>query len=257
MILASAYIDVSNVAMNGGFGMRYDALRDFATRNGYRMLHMNAYVGYDRQRAASEQSYSASQQRFHNAIKDFGFKVVVKDVKHFRDEDGKEFKKSNVDIDMTVDLLMSKPADRIVICTGDGDFIPVIKALQERGSRVEVVGFENVSKDLKSEADLYICGWIIPGLMPCAVSRERGVCYYRSGSGGMLRVMDNYAEGMVEVTDSHMPRSAYASVQFDDKDLVDLHPSCLPSRSIILEFTVQDDGSSLVAKDIRVVSKGA
>lgn len=41
------YVDVSNIAQNGGFGMQYDVLREFACRNNGVAIRLNAYVAYD------------------------------------------------------------------------------------------------------------------------------------------------------------------------------------------------------------------
>ena len=36
--------------------------------------------------------------------------------------------------------------------TGDGDFVQVVRALQNKGCRVEVLAFDNVSEELRREA---------------------------------------------------------------------------------------------------------
>jgi len=46
------YIDVSNIVMNGGFGMRYEVLRKFACRGNAEPMRLNAYVSYDPERGA-------------------------------------------------------------------------------------------------------------------------------------------------------------------------------------------------------------
>lgn len=45
------YVDSVNIAMNGGRGMRYDVLREFACRDGGEAMRLNAYVVYDPERA--------------------------------------------------------------------------------------------------------------------------------------------------------------------------------------------------------------
>ena len=150
------YVDVANIAMNGGFRMRYDVLRDFACRGGAEAVRLNAYVSYDPARAESDPDYKAGQFRFHSALRDIGYKVIQKETKWYTDETGAKFGKANVDLDLAVDaLLQSSTLDRVVLVTGDGDFVQVIKALQNKGCRVEVVAFDNVSADLRREADLY------------------------------------------------------------------------------------------------------
>ena len=38
------FVDVAYLARNGGYGMRYDLLREFACRDGAEPLRLNAYV---------------------------------------------------------------------------------------------------------------------------------------------------------------------------------------------------------------------
>ncbi len=63
-------------------------------------------------------------------------------------------------------LLQARNLDRIILLTGDGDFLRLVVALQNMGSRVEVIGFHNVSGELREVADAYMSGFLIPGLLP-------------------------------------------------------------------------------------------
>ena len=38
------YVDVSNIAMNGGYGMQFDVLREFACHDDAEPVRLNAYV---------------------------------------------------------------------------------------------------------------------------------------------------------------------------------------------------------------------
>lgn len=60
--------------------------------------------------------------------------------------------KCNFDIEITIDVLkvvyQVKP-DIIVLGTGDGDFLPLVKELRKLGIRVEIASFENsASRDM-------------------------------------------------------------------------------------------------------------
>jgi len=243
------YVDVANLTRNGGYGMRYDVLREFACRGGAEPIRLNAYVSYDEQRADHDASYRLAQNGFYSLLRDFGYKVIQKVVKWYVDDSGNRFGKANADLDMAVDvLLQSENIDRILLVTGDGDFIRVVQALQNRGCRVEVVAFENVSSDLRREADLYMSGYLIPNLLPIAGtrggkpwgeigSRVRGVCYNHQGKGyGFMRVMKNIAPELWKV-DSRQADSPYDSVFFHDSQLPhEVYYTDLPSRNIIFEF---------------------
>jgi len=43
---------------------------------------------------------------------------------------------------------------RVLIASGDGNFVRVIQALQSRGCRVEAIGLDNFSQNLLQEADM-------------------------------------------------------------------------------------------------------
>ena len=264
------YVDVANLAMNGGYGMRYDVLREFACRDSAEPIRLNAYVSFDGERAEVDYIYKDGQFGFYSLLRDFGFKVIQKNVKWYVDESGNRFGKANADLDMAVDvLLQSNKLDRVVLVTGDGDFVRVVQALQNRGCRVEVVAFENVSAELRREADLFISGYLIPNLLPTAASqskshwgrigsRMRGVCYNHSSKGyGFLRAMKTIAPDIWRI-DSRQKDSPYYSVFFHDSQLPDeVSFSELPSRSLIFEFEVAEaDGheSGMQAKKMQLVS---
>jgi uncharacterized LabA/DUF88 family protein len=247
------YVDGSNIALNGGHGMRYDVLREFATRDGAEAVRMNLYVPFDEDRAIGDTAYRRGQENFCSVLRDFGYKVIQKRVRWYTDESGTRFGKANSDLDMAVDvLLQSENLERIVLATGDGDFVQVVRALQNRGCRVEVVAFENVSQDLREEADMFFPGWLIPNLLPVPQQSERthwgkigkrvrGVCYNHSGKGyGFLRYLREVGPGLW-ITDSRHPDSPYRTVFFHDSQLpreVPFHQ--LPSRNLIFEFELAE-----------------
>ena len=57
------------------------------------------------------------------------------------DVNGERYGKANADLDMAVDMLLqSERLDRVMLVSGDGDFVRVVQALQNRGLRIEVIG---------------------------------------------------------------------------------------------------------------------
>lgn len=246
------YVDVSNVAMNGGYGMHYDVLREFACRSNGIAMRLNAYVPYDEERGRKDNDYNQKSNNFQSLLRDFGFKVIVKQVRWFTDEDGHRYSKSNADLDMAVDaLLQSEKLDYVVMVTGDGDFVQVVRALQNKGCRVEVIGFKNVAHILKKEADSYVSGYLIPDLLPIEDnndtepkkwsdegSRVRGVCYaYNSVKGfGFMRYIRSLGDGLW-ITDSRKVESPYQTAFFHKSELPEnFDVNQLPNRDIIFEF---------------------
>lgn len=257
------YVDVENMARNGGYGMRYDILREFASRGGADPVRLNAYVAFDYGRAQTDQQYRDNAFNFHSALRDFGYKVIQKPVKWFTDEGGQPYAKANADLDMAVDaLLQSEKLDRVLLATGDGDFVQVVRALQNRGCRVEVAAFHNVSSELKREADLFVSGYLIPSLLPShgpsegrwgeEGSRVRGVCYSYSHdrSFGFLRFMREIAQGLWNI-DTRRAGSPYSSAFAHQSEFPDeIKVENLPSRDYIFEFTLFNSDRGLQAKDL-------
>ena len=67
-----------------------------------------------------------------------GFEMVTKPGKTFTAQDGSERFKGNMDVDLAVAAMeIADHVGRIVLFTGDGDFVPLVKALQRKGVVVE------------------------------------------------------------------------------------------------------------------------
>lgn len=260
------FVDAVNVTLNGGFGLRYDILRKFASRGGCNPSRLNVYVAVDRDRMKDDAAYKLKTSRFMEVMRDFEYKVIEKSLLKYTDpETNSSVTKNTVDIDMTVDMLtQTEGCDRVVLLSSDSGFVPVIQALQARGARVELIGFDNVSQALKREADLFTSGYGIPGLLPIKSpyewgtvgSRVRGVCYDFSHSDGygFMRYL-NKIEDRLWVTDSRAEESPYRTVfahvsQFES----DFDTSFLPSRDLIFEFTLIQNDKGLVAEDVVLIS---
>ncbi|MDX1655309.1 MAG: NYN domain-containing protein, partial [Candidatus Competibacteraceae bacterium] len=143
------YVDASNISRNGGSRMQYDILREFACRDHAEALRLNVYLSFDGERADSNFAYKEKARAYQSALRELGYKVIEKRVKWFEDESGNRYGKANADLDMAVDLLLqSENLDRVLLVTGDGDFVQVVKALQSKGLRVEALAFDNISEEL-------------------------------------------------------------------------------------------------------------
>lgn len=258
------YVDVSNIAQNGGYGMQYDVLREFACRNNGTAIRLNAYVAFDEEMAKVNHEYKIKSTNFHSVLRDFGFKVIVKTVRWFTDEHGNRYGKSNADLDMAVDALMqSERLDYVLIVSGDGDFVQVVRALQNKGCRVEVLAFNNVAHELKTEADVFTSGYIVPNLIPIEIQEKhngrkvvRGVCYsFNQEKGyGFMRYMKDLSGGMW-ITDSRKRESPYGTAFVHNSqfpEYIDLKH--LPNRDMIFEFTLREvEGKGLQAEHVKLL----
>jgi uncharacterized LabA/DUF88 family protein len=257
------YVDDSNISRNGGRGMKYEVLAKFACRDGGEAVRLNTYIAFDEKRAESDALYRRRALNYQAALREAEFKVVQKQVQWFTDEEGNKVSKANADLDMAVDaLLQSDKLDRVTLCTGDGDFCQVVKALQNKGCRVEVIAFENVSGALKREADVFTSGYLIPNLLPIegmkttewgrTKGKARGMCYYHNQDKpfGFLRFMINndgrFDEQNLYFYDASLPK--------------DITPQDLPSRSLVFEFdiafsTQRGRETEPVATNIKTITK--
>lgn len=266
------YVDVANINRNGGYGMGYEILREFACRDQAEAVRLNAYVSYDAEKARREQNYNYRTNSFYAVLRDFGYKVIQKEVKWFTDEDGNRVAKANADLDLAVDaLLQSENLDRVLLVTGDGDFVQVVRALQNKGCRVEVVAFKNISNELRREADMFISGHLIPDLLPIERSdgdniwgevdnRVRGICYYHKNDFGFMRFLTRIDQNLW-MTDAKHPESPYATAWFHDSSLPAGSngpiAADLPTRKYIFEFKiVRGEGDKgFKAVDIQLIAE--
>ena len=78
--------------------------------------------------------------RFYLKLKQFGYELHLKPVKLYEQDDSTTRRKANCDVDMAFWLMREKDNfDRVVILSGDGDFLPVLKYLREVGKEVIIL----------------------------------------------------------------------------------------------------------------------
>ncbi len=143
----AVFVDVANIfyaAKAAGADIDYVLLLKAATA-GRDLVRAYAYTGLDPE--------NENQRNFHSFLARNGYKVVSKDIRKYGD--GKV--KANLDIELVVDMMKTaRNLDVAVVVSGDGDFAPAIRAVQETGVRVEVISFRgNTSSDLMEVADRF------------------------------------------------------------------------------------------------------
>ena len=91
-----------------------------------------------------------------------GFTMVTKSAKEYVDSQGRRKVKGNMDIELTVDAMETADhVDHIVLFSGDGDFRPLVEAVQRKGVRLSVVSTIRsqppmISHELRRQADNFI-----------------------------------------------------------------------------------------------------
>ena len=78
--------------------------------------------------------------RFYLWLEKFGYNLFLKPVKMYEQEDGSTKRKANCDVDMAFHLMKEKDNfERIIVLSGDGDFLPVLKYLKSKNKEVIVL----------------------------------------------------------------------------------------------------------------------
>lgn len=92
-----------------------------------------------------------------------GFHVTTKPMREFTDNNGQRRRvRPSLDVDMTVDVMtLCEKVNHIVLFTGDGNYRPLVEAVQKKGCKVTVVSSlktnpSMVSDDLRRQADHFL-----------------------------------------------------------------------------------------------------
>lgn len=124
--------------------VNYEELIDQAV-HGRKLVRAFAYV------IKSEEN---SEEKFFEAIQEIGIEIRVKDLQVFHTG----AKKADWDVGIAVDIIrLTEKLDVVVLASGDGDFIEVIRYCKSRGVRVEVMAFEKTTNSkVLEEVDHFV-----------------------------------------------------------------------------------------------------
>lgn len=103
-------------------------------------------------------SQSEGKIDFVNFLKLNGFTVVTKELKSYNEGEAPTRNvRSSLDIELVIDVMeMAAKLDVIILCSGDGDFVPLVASAANQGKHVEVCALrEMTSTDLIAAADVY------------------------------------------------------------------------------------------------------
>ncbi|MDO5657750.1 MAG: NYN domain-containing protein [Paracoccus sp. (in: a-proteobacteria)] len=152
------FIDGSNLyaaSKSLGFDIDYKLLRQEFERRG-KLLRAYYYT------ALLENEEYSPIRPLVDWLQYNGFALVTKPAKEYTDSMGRRKIKGNMDIELAVDAMELAPhMDHAVLFSGDGDFRPLVAALQRQGVRVSVVSTTRsqppmISDDLRRQADNFI-----------------------------------------------------------------------------------------------------
>jgi len=91
-----------------------------------------------------------------------GYTVITKPTKEYIDASGRRKLKNRMDVELAVDAMqVAEHIDEMVLFSGDGDFRPLVEAVQRRGVRVTVVSSISsqppmAADELRRQADVFV-----------------------------------------------------------------------------------------------------
>ncbi len=78
--------------------------------------------------------------KFYLKLEQFGYELYLKPVKLYEQEDGTTRRKANCDVEMAFYLMKEKDKfDKVIVLSGDGDFLPLLKYLRDSGKEVIIL----------------------------------------------------------------------------------------------------------------------
>jgi len=97
---------------------------------------------------------TGEEKPFFEALVNLGIETRAKDLQEFFGG----AKKADWDVGITIDAVRTAEiVDTVVICSGDGDFVPLVEYLKNNGRRVEVLAFgRSTSSKLKEVVDEFV-----------------------------------------------------------------------------------------------------
>ena len=143
-------IDVQNLYYSArnlyGYGSRIN-FRELIKEaiGGRKLIRAFAYV---------VRTKTGEEKPFFEALKNLGIEMRVRDLQEFYGGQ----KKADWDVGIVIDAVRTAPnVDAVILCSGDGDFIPLVEYLKNQGKRVEVMAFgRSTSSKLKETADEFV-----------------------------------------------------------------------------------------------------
>jgi len=151
------FIDGANLYTTAkalGFGINYDRLlKEFQSRGTLvRAFYYTTII---------EDPENLSIRPLLDWLDYNGHTVVTKVAKEYFDANGRRKIKGSMDIELTVDAMeLAERIDEMVLVSGDGDFRPLVEAMQRRGVRVTVISTISsqppmIADELRRQADVF------------------------------------------------------------------------------------------------------
>ena len=139
--------EVSNVLYFGGVEIQhfpYDYLQHETVPIDRLEQYFNTFIKTEGSQLNEAELLLVGRQlqriRFYKKLEQFGYTLLLKPVKLYHQEDGTTRRKANCDVEMAFYMMKDQEQlDRIVVLSGDGDFLPVLKYMRSLGKHVIIL----------------------------------------------------------------------------------------------------------------------
>ncbi len=237
MLKGAIFLDMENLNRCGGWNIRFDAVKRLVESQGVQIVRANAYMAIDEERERIDEEHRKKKWEYRSVVRRSGFHVALKSVQRFRTEDDELMLKANSDIDLAIDAIMQTGSlDYVLLGTGDGDFTSLVRALQSRGKRVDLLSFGNTHEGLRRQVDQYYSGYLYPGILP---HFEEG---HNRMRGYLHMVNEDKGFGFLTVQNSFSPMDQRTDIFLHitdcDEDLDNREFALLKTYERIIEFTL-------------------
>ena len=245
MLKAGIFLDMENLNRCGGHGIQFRQIKALVEAQQAVVVRANAYMAVDRERESMDSEYRQKRETYRSRARREGYHLILKEVRRYLTSEGETIVKADADLELAIDaLLQSENLDYVLLGTGDGDFVRLVRALQNRGKRVDLLSFMNTSTQLRQEVDYHFSGYLVPGILfpeRDPSQRLRGILHAvneEKGYGFLTAQIDLGLDTMREdiflhITDLRTARGGVVS----NADFAQLR-----MRSAIIEFEMEDDG---------------
>ncbi|WP_339521450.1 NYN domain-containing protein [Pseudomonas sp. EL_65y_Pfl2_R96] len=127
------------------------------------VTQLHSYLVLDEVAENENPNYASWRRSCRYRLEESGFRLHTKPPKLYQSSEKASITKTTVDIAVDI-LLHSDRLERVVLVSGDGDFVRLVQALQDKGIWVDIAAHKGVSRDIAKICNSLIDPLMIPGV---------------------------------------------------------------------------------------------
>lgn len=86
-----------------------------------------------------------TQAKLYTKMRKIGYEVIIKPLKYIKQENNKIVTKGDVDIELSLGILQNlNRLDKIIIVTGDSDYLALIESILKQNKAVHIISFRKL-----------------------------------------------------------------------------------------------------------------